>query len=75
MGLACSYAIVKKLGGDITIKESRIGLTIVAFKIPVKKKESIQFDRKPSNNDIINQGPTDYEFVSAITSTLSSEMQ
>ena len=36
MGLACSSSIVKKLGGDITLKESKRGRSIFAFKIPIK---------------------------------------
>lgn len=35
MGLACSSAISKALGGDITLKKSKRGLTSFAFKIPV----------------------------------------
>ena len=35
MGLACSYSICKELGGDLTIKESKRGLTIFGFKLPV----------------------------------------
>ena len=38
MGLACSEQITTALGGDITIKESRKGFTVFAFKIPVKIK-------------------------------------
>ena len=38
MGLTCSQTIVKKLGGDITLKSSKRGLTIFSFKIPVKTK-------------------------------------
>jgi sensor histidine kinase regulating citrate/malate metabolism len=39
MGLACSLAIAKKLGGDITLKESQRGFTVFAFQIPVRKKD------------------------------------
>ena len=38
MGLACSSAIVRALGGDITLKKSEKGLTSFAFKFPVLKK-------------------------------------
>lgn len=38
LGLACSNTICKKMGGDITIKHSQQGLTVVAFKFPVKLK-------------------------------------
>ena len=37
MGLACSAAISKALGGDIILKKSKRGLTSFAFKIPVIK--------------------------------------
>ena len=37
MGLACSDAISKALGGDIILKKSKRGLTSFAFKIPVVK--------------------------------------
>jgi sensor histidine kinase regulating citrate/malate metabolism len=36
MGLACSHAIVKEMGGDIILKESKKGLTVFGFKMPVK---------------------------------------
>jgi len=36
MGLASSFDIVRKLGGDIILKQSKRGLTIFGFKIPVK---------------------------------------
>ena len=35
MGLACSSAIAKALGGDITLKKSKEGISSFAFKIPV----------------------------------------
>lgn len=35
MGLACSSAISRALGGDIKLKKSKKGLTSFAFKIPV----------------------------------------
>jgi len=35
LGLACSQVIACKLGGDIEIKQSKKGLTILRFKIPV----------------------------------------
>ena len=37
MGLACSASISRALGGDITLKKSKRGLTSFAFKIPVIK--------------------------------------
>lgn len=40
MGLACSEAISSAINGDITIKHSRRGLTVFAFKIPVKVNEN-----------------------------------
>ena len=36
LGLSCSQTIARKLGGDIQLKESRKGLTVFAFKIPMK---------------------------------------
>lgn len=39
MGLACSEAISSAINGDIIIKHSRRGLTVFAFKIPVKVNE------------------------------------
>ena len=36
IGLACSNSISKALDGDITIKQSRKGMTVFGFKIPVK---------------------------------------
>lgn len=35
MGLACSHDIVKSLGGDIKVKQSQKGLTVIGFKIPI----------------------------------------
>lgn len=35
MGLGCSRKIIASLGGDITVKQSKRGLTIFAFKMPV----------------------------------------
>jgi sensor histidine kinase regulating citrate/malate metabolism len=35
MGLACSSTIVRALGGDITLKKSKTGISSFAFKIPV----------------------------------------
>jgi len=52
MGLSCSDAIVRKLGGDIVLKQSQVassqvpaGLTVFGFRLPVralepKRKES-----------------------------------
>lgn len=39
MGLACSEAISSALNGDITLAKSKRGLTVFAFKIPVKVAE------------------------------------
>ena len=39
MGLACSEAISSALNGDIKISQSQRGLTVFAFKIPVKVDE------------------------------------
>jgi hypothetical protein len=36
MGLACSETITRALGGDIIISQSQRGLTVFAFKFPVK---------------------------------------
>ena len=41
MGLSCSEQIATAMEGDITIKESRKGFTMFAFKIPVKVKKDI----------------------------------
>lgn len=38
VGLSCSRIICKALGGDITLKQSKNGITNFAFKIPVKIK-------------------------------------
>ena len=35
MGLACSSTIARALGGDITLKKSKEGISSFAFKIPV----------------------------------------
>jgi len=35
LGLSCSKIISNRLGGDACLKQSRKGLTIFAFKIPV----------------------------------------
>ena len=68
MGLSCSYTIVKKLGGDITLKKSKRGLTIFSFKIPVKTKQRTltlldEKIKRIKSNDINNSGIIDYEFV------------
>ena len=42
LGLSASFEISRKLGGDIKLSESRNGLTIFAFKIPVKKGQIIK---------------------------------
>ena len=42
VGLASSKAIVEKMGGDITIKESQKGLTVLEFWMPVKIKEKYE---------------------------------
>lgn len=36
MGLTCSKAIAREMGGDIILKSSKRGLTSMAFKIPIK---------------------------------------
>ena len=36
IGLACSHAICREMGGDMILRESKQGLTAFAFKIPVK---------------------------------------
>jgi K+-sensing histidine kinase KdpD len=48
MGLACSSAISGALGGDITLKKSKRGLTSFAFKIPV-----LQIFRPEEHNAIV----------------------
>ena len=49
MGLACSRSIAKEMGGDIVLKESKKGLTVFAFKIPVKVEEPNQEQNIESN--------------------------
>jgi len=39
LGLSASQIIASKLNGDITIKQSKTGLTVIAFKIPVTIKK------------------------------------
>jgi signal transduction histidine kinase len=41
MGLGCSEQIVSKIGGDITVKSSKRGLTVFAFKLPVTVQFSL----------------------------------
>jgi hypothetical protein len=61
MGLSCSSAIVKAMGGDIILKESRKGFTNFAFKLPVKASnieeidnQIIQENHQPAiNNEVI----------------------
>ena len=36
VGLSCSKEICLKMGGDIKLKQSSKGLTVMAFKLPVK---------------------------------------
>ena len=36
IGLSCSKEICQKMGGDIRLKQSQKGLTVMAFKLPVK---------------------------------------
>jgi C4-dicarboxylate-specific signal transduction histidine kinase len=36
LGLACSKSIANKMGGDIKLKMSKKGISVFAFKIPVK---------------------------------------
>ena len=38
MGLACSKAISKAMGGDLMIKQSQRNLSVFGFKIPVRVK-------------------------------------
>lgn len=45
MGLACSHKIVQKMGGDIILKESKRGLTVFGFKIPVIIKDVKGIDK------------------------------
>jgi sensor histidine kinase regulating citrate/malate metabolism len=40
VGLTCSKEICKKIGGDIKLIQSKKGLTVMAFKIPVKVKKT-----------------------------------
>lgn len=50
LGLACSSDICKKVGGDITLKKSEEGITVIAFKFPVTLKSKVS--HKNSYNDI-----------------------
>ena len=52
MGLACSEAISAALQGDITIKQSRRGLSVFAFKIPVTIKS---YEEGPGQADVYNE--------------------
>jgi len=45
LGLASSQAIARRLGGDIQMKQSKEGLTILRFKIPVSLQTSDRGDR------------------------------
>jgi K+-sensing histidine kinase KdpD len=38
LGLSCSKEICKHMGGDMRLKESKKGLTVFTFKIPVLLK-------------------------------------
>ena len=51
MGLGCSQQIVTQLGGDITVKQSKRGLTIFGFRIPVRIQ---QFQQKEQSDDKSN---------------------
>jgi hypothetical protein len=60
MGLTCSSAIVKEMGGDIILKDSRKGFTNFAFKFPVKvsnmdenDNQIFQAESKAINNELI----------------------
>ena len=55
MGLACSEAISGALHGDIKISQSQRGLTVFAFKIPVKVNE-----QNPVG--VISRASKNYEF-------------
>lgn len=44
LGLACSLTIVEYMQGDICLKQSKQGLTNVAFKIPVTVEGSVVND-------------------------------
>lgn len=52
IGLACSREICKKMGGDIKLKQSQKGLTVMAFKLPVRVKitrpSNLESDKKSS---------------------------
>jgi sensor histidine kinase regulating citrate/malate metabolism len=39
IGLAASSTLVKKIGGDITLRQSQKGLTVFSFKVPVTIEE------------------------------------
>jgi len=39
LGLSGSREITLRLGGDITLKQSKEGLTVFSFKLPVKVQE------------------------------------
>jgi hypothetical protein len=36
LGLGGSYTLARYLGGDITLKQSAKGLTVISFKVPVR---------------------------------------
>lgn len=55
LGLACSSAICGKLGGDITVKQSHTGMTVVAFKFPVSLKVKTCFKRNQSENCLMQK--------------------
>lgn len=47
LGLSCSHDITKSLGGDIKVKHSQKGITIIGFKIPVDIMNEQDSDREP----------------------------
>ena len=55
LGLACSEAITGALHGDIKISQSQRGLTVFAFKIPVKVNEE-------NPTGVISRATKNYEF-------------
>ena len=53
IGLACSKDICVKMGGDIILKTSHPGLTVFAFKIPIKViRSSVDSERISISEDM-----------------------
>ena len=44
MGLTCSKTLVTELEGDISVKKSEEGLTIIRFELPVEVVKATGFD-------------------------------